>query len=132
VARIHGRNGRLYAGIASAGTAEPVAFLNAWSLSAATDDVEITAFGDTNKTYVAGLPDIAGSYKGFFDSATAQTWTAATDGVARKVYLYPDNTATGTYWYGTATFDFAVDTAVGAAATISGNFKASSAWTKVG
>lgn len=132
MARIHGRNGRLYVGIASGGTAEPIAFLNKWSMSFSTDDVEVTAFGDTNKTYVAGLPDVDGSFAGFYDTATAQTLTAATDGVARKFYAYPDNTSTSQYWFGTAIFDFAVSTGVGEAATVSGNFKASSAVTKVG
>lgn len=132
MARIHGRNGRLYVGIASAGTAEPIAFLNKWSMSFSTDDVEVTAFGDTNKTYVAGLPDVDGSFAGFYDNATAQTLTAATDGVARKFYAYPDNTSSSQYWFGTAIFDFAVSTGVGEAATISGNFKASSAVSKVG
>jgi hypothetical protein len=132
VARIHGRNGRLYVGIASGGTAEPVAFLNKWSMNFSTDDVEVTAFGDPNKTYVAGLPDVDGSFGGFYDNATAQTLTAATDGVARKFYAYPDNTSTSQYWFGTAIFDFAITTGVGEAATVSGNFKASSSVTKVG
>ena len=60
MARLHGRSGRLYAGIASAGTAEPITFLNSWSFDASTDDVDVTAFGDTNKTYVSGLPDFKG------------------------------------------------------------------------
>lgn len=132
MARIHGRNGRLYANITSGGTAEPITFLKSWSLNFATDNVEVTSFGDTNKTYVAGLPDCSGSYSGHFDDATAQFYTAAVDGVARKFYLYPSTSATGTYWFGTALFDFNVESAVDAATTISGDFNAASAVTKVG
>ena len=131
MARIHGRNGRLYANITSDGTAEPVTFLNTWSLNFSVDNVEVTAFGDTNKVYVAGLPDVSGSFSGFYDNATAQFYTAAQDGVARKVYIYPSNADTGEYWYGTALFDFNVSADVSGAVTISGDFQAASTFTKV-
>jgi hypothetical protein len=132
MARIAGRNGRLYAGIASAGTAEAITFLNKWSLDAATDKIDVTAFGDTAKVYVSGLPDAKGTFGGFFDNATAQLYTAATDGIARKFYLYPDNTSTGIYWFGTALFDFSIDGDVGGPVAINGTFAAASAIAKVG
>lgn len=132
MARIHGRKGQLYANITSGGTAEPIAYLNRWSISFATDNAEVTAFSDTTKVYVAGLPDCSGSFAGFYDNATAQTYTAATDGVARKFYLYPDNSSTGVYWFGTALFDFNAEGGVGDAVAISGDFQAASAVTKIG
>lgn len=132
MARISGRNGRLYAGIASSGTAEPIAFLNKWSLKFSVDKMEVTAFGDANKTYLAGLPDAQGDFGGFYDSATAQLYTAATDGVARKFYLYPDNTSTGQYWFGTGIFDFSIDGAVDGPVSVSGSFAAASAVSKIG
>ena len=131
MARLHGRSGRLYAGIASGGTAEPITFLNSWSFDASTDDVDVTAFGDTNKTYVSGLPDFKGSFAGFYDNATAQLYTAAIDGVARKTYLYP-STSDAIYWFGTASFDVSIETGVSDAVKISGSFVATSAFTKVG
>ena len=131
MARIAGRNGRLYANITSGGTAEPIAFLNNWSLSFTTDNIEVTAFGDSHKTYVSSLPDVSGSFAGFYDDATAQTYTAATDGVARKFYLYPDNTSTGKYWFGTAFFDFSVSADVGGAVQVSGDFAAASTVARV-
>lgn len=132
MARIHGRSGRLYANITSGGTAEPIAFLRDWSINFSVDNVDVTAFGDTNKVYVAGLPDVAGSYSGWYDDATAQMYTAASDGVARKFYLYPDNSSTGKYWFGTALFDFNVSSAVDGAVSVSGDFNAASAVSKVG
>ena len=132
MARIAGRNGRLYANITSGGTAEPIAFLNNWSISFTTDNIEVTAFGDSHKTYVSSLPDVSGSFAGFYDDATAQTYTAATDGVARKFYLYPDNTSTGKYWFGTAFFDFSVSADVGGAVQVSGDLAAASVVAKVG
>lgn len=118
-------------GIASGGTAEPVAFLSSWSIEFETDKEEVTAFGDTNKIYVAGLPDASGEFSGFYDDATAQTYTAATDGVARKFYLYPDNTSATKYWWGTVFPDFKVNAAVDGAAEISSSWNAASSIAKV-
>jgi predicted secreted protein len=132
MARQHGRNARLYMAITSGGTAEPVAFLRQWSISFATDNVEVTAMGDGNKVYVAGLPDASGSYSGFYDDATAQFYTAAQDGIARKFYLYSSTGNTGQYFFGTALFDFSLDSAVDGANTISGDFQAASIVSKVG
>lgn len=134
MSRIAGTTGRLYVGIATtAAAAEPVAFISKMSLDFSTDDIDVTSFGDTNKVYVSGMPDCSGSFSGFFDDATAQTYTAARDGGVRNFYWYPKTaTSAGPYWFGTALFDFSVDADIGGAVTIAGNFKAASAVTKVG
>lgn len=133
MARRHGRNGRLYMSITSGGTPESVAFLKEWSLSAATDTVEVTSFGDSNKVYVTGLPDASGSFSGFWDDATAQTYTAAQDGLQRSFYLYPDTTNAPTvYWYGAGFFSFDISAPVDGAVSISGNWNAAGAVTKNG
>jgi hypothetical protein len=132
VSRIAGRNGRLYVAITSVGTAEPIAFLDKWTLKFTTAKVDVTAFGDTTKTYVSGLPDCQGDVTGFYDNATAQLYTAATDGISRKFYLYPDNTNTGQYWFGTAIFDFNVDATVNGAVAITGALAAASQVQKIG
>lgn len=130
--KLAGRNGALYTAITSNGTAQPIAYLSEWSVNFQTDKIDVTAFGDVTKTYVAGLPDFAGSYKGWYDDATAQLYTAATDGVARKFYLYPSTSNTGQYWFGTAFFDFSIDVPVEGGVSISGNFNAATASAKVG
>ena len=132
MARIHGRNGRVYMNLTSGGTAEPVAFLNSWSISFAVDKQEVTAFGDANKIYVAGLPDASGEFSGFYDDATVQTFTAASDGVARKFYLYPSTLTNGQYFWGTIFPDFAVNAAVAGAAEVSSSWNAASTIAKVG
>jgi hypothetical protein len=134
MARVHGRRGRLYVGIASdSAAAEPVAFLSKFSINFATDNVDVTANGDANKVYVAGLPDSSGSFSGFYDDASAQTYTAATDGLARRFYLYPTTpAATGPYWFGTGLFDFKTEASVDDSVKMSGDFQAASAVTKVG
>lgn len=132
-APIHGRKGRLYVAIASsAASAEPIANLRSFSIDFSTDDVEVTAFGDTNKVYVSGLPDVSGSFAGFYDTAGAQLYTAAIDGDVRNFYLYPTNNTTGTYWMGKGIFDFAIEQAVDDSVKISGSFKGASAVTKIG
>lgn len=133
MARIAGRNGALYANITSGGTAEPIAYLSSYTISFSSDRYEVTAFGDTNKAYVAGLPDASGDYSGFYDTATAQLYTAAVDGVARKFYLYMDrNGSPGTYFWGTAFFDMSIDASVDGPVAINGSWSAASAFVKVG
>lgn len=134
MARRHGRNGRLYLGIAtSAADPESVAYLSQWSAEFGTDTAEVTSFGDSNKVYVTGLPDAQGSFSGFWDDSTAQSYTAALDGVARKFYLYPDiSNAPGVYWYGTGFFDFSIDVQVDGAISTSGNWRAAGVVSKIG
>jgi hypothetical protein len=132
VSRIHGRNGRVYMNLTSAGTAEPVAFLSSWSINFEVDKEEVTAFGDVNKIYVAGLPDASGEFSGFYDDASTQTYTAASDGIARKFYLYPSTNAAGQYWWGTVFPDFKVNGAVAGAVEISSSWNAGSTIAKVG
>ena len=132
MARIHGRNGALYAAVASGGLAEPIAFLDSWSLDGKSDRVDVTAFGDANKTYVSGLPDAQGNFSGFYDTASDQLYTAAVDGVARKVYLDPTRSITTTYWFGTAFFDFSISDGVGDAVKVSGSYSAASDFIRVG
>jgi len=133
VARRHGRNGRFFLNLASGGTAEPVAFVKGTEFTAATDRVDVTAFGDPNKIYVSGIPDASGSFSFWYDDATVQTYTAAVDGIARKMYWYPDFVTTPTqYWFGTILVDFNVSSAVDGAIEGTCTWSAASAITKVG
>ena len=133
MARITGRRGRLYVGLASdTASAEPVAFLDKFSLSFAFSTIDVTAFGDTGKVALADLPECKGSYAGSYDTETAQLYAAATDGKARRFYLYPTNDTTTTYFFGTAVFDMNIDAAVDGKVAIDGDFEASSPVAKVG
>lgn len=132
MARIHGRRGRVYLAITSGGTAEPIAFLNSWSINFQSEKAEVTAFGDNNKVYVAGLPDSSGEFSGFYDDATRQTYDAAVDGLPRKFYLYPSTSLNTQYWYGEILPDFQVNTTVNGAVEVSSSWNASSAVQKAG
>jgi len=131
--KISGRNGALYVGLASsAAVASAVPFLNQFTFEAVSDKIDVTSFEDTSKTYVAGLADASGTYKGFYDTLTAQLYTAASDGAARRTYLYPDRTAPGTYFFGTSFLDMSIDVKNDGAAEISGSFSAATSFAKVG
>ena len=117
--------------LTSGGTAEPIAYLNSWTIKAATDKADVTAFGDPNKVYVAGLPDASGDFSGFYDDATVQTYTAASDGVARKMYLYPSTSNTTDYWFGTVLVDFEADGSVSGAVSVKASWNAASSIAKV-
>lgn len=132
MARLSAQQGGLYVAITSGGTAERIAFLKQWSISFKTGRTDVTSFDDTNMVYISGKPDASGSFSGWYDNATAQTYTAATDGVARKFYLYPDRTVATQYWFGTGLFDFEVSGQHDGAVAITGSFAAATAVTKIG
>lgn len=132
MARLSAQKSALYVAIASGGSAERIAFLNQWSMSFATGRTDVTSFDDANMTYISGKPDASGSFSGWYDNATAQTYTAAVDGVARKFYLYPDREVNTQYWFGTGLFDFEVNGSHDGAVAISGSFAAASLVSKVG
>lgn len=133
MSRIHGRNGRIYMGLASsAAVAVPLPFFATWSINFTVDKVDVTAMGDTNKVYVGGLPDAAGEFSGFYDDATVQTYTAAVDGQPRNFYLYPNLLTPTQYWYGTILPDFSVNGGVAGAVEVSASWNAASAITKAG
>lgn len=132
MARIAGRRGRIYIAIASGGTPAPLPFIATWSLAASTDKIEVTTTDDTTKVYVGGLPDAQGQFGGFYDSATAQTYTAAADGVARGFYLYPDLNSAGTYFWGTVLPDYSIDGDVAGPVKLSASWAAATPILKVG
>lgn len=133
MARNSGTTGRVYMALASGGSAESVAYLAKWSLSQSVDFYDVTSFEDATKTNVAGKPDASGTFSGFWDDATVQSYTAALDGVARKIYLYPKTpSSSGPYWFGTAFADFSIDVDANGANTVSGTFKAATPFAKVG
>lgn len=113
------------------GAASPVTGLSSWDLNMATDTVETTSFGDANKTYVQGLPDLSGSISGFFQDDVDTLFAAAESADGVKLYLYPSTDANDIYWYGPAWVDASISTGVGAAITTSANFRANGSWSRV-
>jgi hypothetical protein len=133
LSRIAGRNGRVYLGIAStSATASPLPFQAKWSVDFGNDKIDVTAMGDNGKTFVGGMANQAGDFSGFYDDATAQTYTAAVDGLSRKFYLYPSTLNTGQYFFGTVIVDMSVNGDVSGAVEMSASWSAASDIIKVG
>jgi hypothetical protein len=124
LAKYHGKRGRAYISTTGGTAAIAVVGLNAWNLDMPTDKVEVSEFGDTNKTYVQGLRDATGAVAGFWDdtSDTLYDASASTDPV--NVYLYPSLDAITKYFYGKFWVDFSINTGMGQAVQVSANLAA--------
>src|SRR2546423_7421522 len=90
---------------------------------------DVTAMLDSNLIYVSGLPDASGDFTGFYDTATAQTYVAAVDGLPRNFYLYPSNLAAQMspvpqYFFGTILPDYSLAGGVTAAASLKSTWNA--------
>jgi len=132
VKRTRGNRTIAYIGVNPTDSASPMAFLSDWSLNFTVAKVDVTTMGDSNLIWVAGLPDASGDFTGFYDTATAQTYVAATDGQPRNFYLYPSTVGVqgagpGQYFFGKILPDYAVAGGVAAAVSMKSTFSAASA-----
>lgn len=132
MARIAGRNAVIYLGATTSAAASPITFQNTWSMNFTSEKIDVTAFGETTKTYVAGIADAQGEFAGFYDDASAQTYTAAIDGLSRKLYLYPSSLLATQYFFGTVFADMSINAAVAGAVEVSASWNAASPISKVG
>lgn len=131
MSRIHGRNGVAYIGVLTATAAAPMAFLSDWNINYTLDKADTTAMLDPNHIWVAGLPDCAGDFAGFYDTATAQTYVAATDGQPRNFYLYPSTVASqmgppAQYFFGQILPDYSLSGSVTGAVSLKSTWNAAS------
>lgn len=125
--RLHGSKGAIYIGGPKGGGGTRIAAKAQWTLNRTRDTVDVTAFGDTAKRYVAGLPDAAGTFAGFLDnSGDALLSAAAGDPVL--LYLYSDEVDNIEVAHGSGFVDATVTVANNDAVRINGNFRASAAW----
>lgn len=127
MARYHGRSGRVMLSTTGTGNAVTTT-LAGWTLNRTTDRVETTSFGDLNKQYVQGLPDLQGNFNGFFDSADDRVFDAAESADGSKLYLYVSTDALSIYFYGPAWIDASIEVPVAGAVTINGTFAANGSW----
>ena len=129
MAKAAGRNGAVYVSPTGTGVAVPITGLSKWTLNRDTDSIPTTSFGDANKTYVQGLPDLKGTLSGFWDSASDPLYSAGTSPDGTKLYLYPDRLNTPTvYDYGPAWINTSIDVDVNGAVAISASFMANGSW----
>lgn len=119
----------MYASVSGTTTAIPVASLTDWSLNLTTSRTEVTSFGDTNKTYIQGLPDVAGTFAGFWNDTDSTLRTAASSADGSKLYLYTSTDAASRYASGPSWVDVSFTGSVGDAVKLSGSFAANGVWT---
>ena len=125
MARYHGKQGsiRLNGALLVGAT---------WDLDKSADRVDVTSFGDANKAYVQGLPDVKGSLSAFWDN-TDTTMLAATEAAgAAQLALYPSMLVAGAYHYGPAFIDYKMSVDVKGAVRVTGSFVASGSWGHAG
>jgi hypothetical protein len=125
--KIHGKNGAIYVN-GPKGTGTKVAAKSQWDLNLSRDYVDVTTFGDTNKTYVSGLRDLSGTFNGILDvSGDLMVNNSTVDDV--PLYLYADDGGSPILVAsGLALIDATISVSNTDAARVSGNFRASSAW----
>jgi hypothetical protein len=106
-----------------------IADLNAWTLDMSTDRVEVTAFGDTNKRRVSGLPDFSGTVGGWWNSATSPRFFAVVLGGLPAFLRLVPNILEPTYFFqGLANIDGSIEVSATGAVSISGNWDAADNW----
>ncbi len=131
MARYHGKKGVVYISTTGSAAATAAVAMRSWSLNMPTDKVEVTAFGDSNKQYVQGLPDVQGQIAGWWDDTYDNLYDASRSADGVKMYLYPSSDAPSKYWYGPAWVDFSIDTSNDAGVAVSASFSANGAWGQV-
>ena len=130
--RLHGRNGLIYLSVHNGDAASPLTYLNSWAVSWTAETSDITTLADAQHVYVEELPDVAGTFTGFLDDATSQTYLAAVDGLPRSMFLYPDSTNMSRYFSGPVLADLAVSGSAAAAVSIAVNWVAAGLVSRTG
>jgi hypothetical protein len=130
MARRHGSKGEVMMDPAGGSATVIVAALNSWTLDLKRDRADATCFGDTNKQYVQGLPDIKGDITGIWDEAVSQIlFEQALGEIAAMLKLIPSSVAPTYFFTGLAYIDAAIEVKHDGAITIKGSFAGAGPWT---
>ncbi len=125
----HGKDGAIYLGGAKGSGGTKVTNKTEWSVQLNRDYVDATVFGETNKTYLAGLRNFQGNYSGLLDTAgDAMLDASALD--EQLIYLYADDGASPVLVaHGSGFIDANVTCGNTDAVRITGEFRAQGNWT---
>lgn len=127
--KLHGKNAAIYLGGAKGSGGVKIATKTDWTLRRNRDYVDATTFGDTNRTYLAGLPNVEGTFAGLMDVSGDLLLNAATSD-ATQIYLYADDGASPILLAnGPGFIDGNINASVTDAVRYTGDFRASGAWT---
>ena len=127
--KLHGKNGAIYLGGAKGSGGIKVANKTEWTLQRNRDYVDATTFGNTNKVYLAGLPNVQGTFAGLLDVSGDLLLSAATS-ESTQIYLYADDGASPVLIAnGPGLIDGTVTASNTDAIRYTGEFRASDDWT---
>jgi hypothetical protein len=129
--RLHGKNGQIQADPAGGSTLVILGDLNGWSLDMGTDRKDVTAFGDTNKRKVMGLPDFTGGLKGWWNAIASSSplyFAMVLAGLPITLRLVPNKLDPTTYFQGLANVDGGVDVSSDGAISTKGKWDAAGNW----
>lgn len=130
--RIHGKSGVAYLSLNSGDPASPVAFLSSWTVEYTQEYINVTGILDSQSIYIAVITSSAGTFAGFYDTATAQSYVAAADGLPRNFYLYPGGSGGGAFFSGTVLPDYNITGGGDAAVSLAVSWSAAGAVTRTG
>jgi hypothetical protein len=129
--RIHGKNGQVQMDPAGGAALVVLADMNAWTLDASTDRVDVTAFGDTNKRRVSGLPDFSGTLGAWWNAVATSSpayFEAVLAGTPVSLRLVPNSLDPTVYFEGLANVDGSINVASGGGVSSSGKWDAADNW----
>lgn len=129
--RLHGKNGRIQMDPAGGAALVTLADMDSWSLDMSTDRVDVTAFSDTNKRRVSGLPDFTGDIGGFWNAVASSSpvyFAAVLAGTPVTLRLIPNILDPTTYFQGLANVDGGVNVSKSGAITTKGKWDAAGNW----
>lgn len=129
-----GRNGEVKWDPTGAGGVTAVALMSikAFTLSLATEKLNVSCFGDQNRVYIPGLRDISGTLTGFWNSedmSLIEATELATPGFLELIPDTGDGTPAPYAFSGKAYMDAEISTDVEGAPELSGTFMAAGSWT---
>ena len=128
--RIHGKNGQIKIDPAGGSALVVLADMKTWTLDLSTDRVEVSAFGDTNKQRVAGLPDFQGALAAWWNAATSPAYFAAVlAGAPVTLRLIPNSADPTVYFGGLANVDGSINVDANGGVSIAGKWDAAGNWT---
>lgn len=129
--RIHGSKGDVMLDPAggTGAAAVRVGSLNAWTLEATRDRVDVTAFQDVNRQFVQGLASITGTLGGFWNSAeSGDLFDVAMGDTPAYLKLIPSTLEPTFLWKGLAYLDASINVSATGAVTISSSWAAAGPW----
>lgn len=134
MARIHGRNGRIYLGADSSAAASPIAGTTRWTIDSSTPFVDATAQGDESSVSLAGLPGSNFTFESIYSDSeyTGNIFASARAGEAVKAYFYPKASDSTKYLFGTVFVSATLESPVDGVTKMSGTGAGATSMVPVG